>query len=236
MARRRRTYRRYSRRQPGNSGCLLLILGGIGVVFGTGAIAALQEFFSHPLYAAVAILILGGVSVSGVWLAIRWRRARAAEAERRRAAYLAHISTLNGLLSLTPSQFELAIRDLMHFWGYPTVQHTGRSGDLAADLICYDAAGFKTVVQCKRYSPGNLISSPEIQKFIGMIYAHHQAHQGIFVTTSGFTQPALALAQEHHIRAIDGNELVGHIQHWKAAVLQAQQSAQMASNSSFGMS
>ncbi|PWT76993.1 MAG: hypothetical protein C5B60_03390 [Chloroflexi bacterium] len=95
---------------------------------------------------------------------------------------------------------------------------TGGGGDLAADIVCYDATGQKTVVQCKRYAPGNLVGSPEIQTFIGMMVAHHRALAGIYVTTSGYTEPALALGQEHRIRMIDGTELVTHMQQFRASV------------------
>ena len=53
------------------------------------------------------------------------------------------------------------------------------------------------VVQCKRYAPDNLVGSPVIQSFIGMVKIHHKADLGIFVTTSGYTLPAMNLAKEH---------------------------------------
>jgi restriction system protein len=61
-------------------------------------------------------------------------------------------------------------------------------------------------VQCKRYAPDNLVGSPVIQSFIGMVKIHHKADLGIFVTTSGYTLPAMNLAKEHadYLRLIDG--------------------------------
>ncbi len=183
--------------------------------------AALRQVAADPLAVAFALLMASIVVAGGGWWWLRRRRDRAIEAQRRFEANVTRISTLSGLLSLSPVQFELAIRDLLCFWGFPYAQHTGRGGDLAADIICRDAAGYVTVVQCKRYSPGNLVGSPDVQTFIGMIYAHHSAHHGIYVTTSGFTQPALSLARQHHIQTIDGNELVWHIQRWRSAIQQA---------------
>jgi restriction endonuclease Mrr len=46
-----------------------------------------------------------------------------------------------------------------------------------------------------------------MQLFIGMVYVHHKAEHGIYVTTSRFTDPAAALAREHDIMLIDGTEL-----------------------------
>jgi restriction system protein len=230
VARRRYSSSRTVRRRPsGQSGasCLVVVAGlGILAFIVLDAVAAeVQLLSTNPLVAIVALVLAIAIAASGVWVWLRWRHARVVEANRRYEAYLAYISTLNGLLSLSPSQFELAIRDLLRFWGYPDVQHTGRGGDLAADIVCRDTTGSVTVVQCKRYAPTNLVNSPEIQMFIGMIYAHHHAQQGIFVTTSGFTQPALALAREHNIRTIDGNELVSYIQQWRSAIQEPQQTS-----------
>jgi hypothetical protein len=43
--------------------------------------------------------------------------------------------------------------------------------------------------------------------FIGMIYQHHRAGRGIFVTTSRFSAPAVTLANEHKIILWDGEAL-----------------------------
>ncbi|HEY7975410.1 MAG TPA: restriction endonuclease, partial [Ktedonobacterales bacterium] len=87
------------------------------------------------------------------------------------------------------------------------VRHTGSAGDLAADLTCRDGYGARVIVQCKRYAASTAVTSPEMQTFIGMIYTHHHAGYGIFVTTSSFTQPASALARQHNIRLLDGAAL-----------------------------
>ena len=87
---------------------------------------------------------------------------------RRRQRWLAHVHTLGDLLALTPTQFELAVGELLTHWGYRDVRHTGGGGDLAADLTCRTADGRLLVVQCKRYAPGNSVGSPEVQTFIGI--------------------------------------------------------------------
>jgi restriction endonuclease Mrr len=148
------------------------------------------------------------------------QRAREEAAQRDRKAYPDRIGALQGLLKLTPSQFEIAIADLLKFWGYSNVEHTGGSGDLAVDVVCYDATGQKTIVQCKHYMPGNLVSLPEVQTFIDMMVAQHPACAGIYVTTSGYTESALALSQTDHIMMIDGTSLVDHFQQFRAAMEQ----------------
>lgn len=111
------------------------------------------------------------------------------------------------LLALTPREFELAIGELLKKLGYQQVRHTGKAGDLAADLHAVSPRGERVIVQCKRYAPGNGVGSGDIQKFIGM-RIHHQAQRALFVTTSTFKDPAIKLARQHGIELIDGEQLV----------------------------
>ena len=93
--------------------------------------------------------------------------------------------------------------------GYQRVIHTGGSGDLCADLNCATPRGELVVVQCKRYGEKKLVGSPEIQQFLGMMTIHHRAQHGIYLTTSGYTRHALALAHHHApaLELIDGYQL-----------------------------
>jgi restriction system protein len=118
-----------------------------------------------------------------------------------------HVKTLGELLALTPTQFEVAVGEILRANGYRNVRHVGRSGDLAADLWCRDDKGRSVVVKCKRYSPGTRVGSRDIQGFIGMMSVHHKATCGIFVTTSEFTQPAVDLARRHSVTLMEGRDL-----------------------------
>jgi HJR/Mrr/RecB family endonuclease len=156
--------------------------------------APLQRFisavgiFAVPLLAVVAALLVYG------WVLYRKRRRL-------------RVKAFNQLLALTPSQFELAVADLLHDLGYRSVKRVGRSGDLAADISCKDKKGRSVVVQCKRHAPGIRVGSRDVQAFIGMVKVHHQVDSGIFVTTSEFTAPASELARQHDIMLIDGGRL-----------------------------
>lgn len=231
---RQRGYRRSrSGNQQSMGGCVLLIGLFIGfwlivdvvTALGMAVRDAAHWLDQHPFEAVLVVcavaIAIGTTAYGSFRLWRKSQQAKAAGAQRQYDAYLAHISTLQGLQSLTPTEFEMTVGDLLKSWGYVDVLRSGRAADLAADLKCRDAQGRLTVVQCKRYATGNLVSSPEVQKFIGMIYAHHRAYHGIFVTTSGFTEPALKLALEHNIRMIDGNQLVAFIQQWRATVQQS---------------
>ena len=181
-------------------------------VIGEAAQSVSEALQGIPQWVFVMIAIVLVLAFAGVVALFFWLRLR------RRQIWLAHVHTLGDLLALTPTQFELAVGELLTRWGYRDVRHTGGGGDLAADLTCRTADGRLLVVQCKRYAPGNSVGSPEVQTFIGMLNVHHGTRLGIFVTTSSFTQPALALARQHNLRTIDGNELTQYIQQMQAQV------------------
>ena len=144
---------------------------------------------------------IGGLAVTGgvLWLAT---------ASRRRQRRLRHLATMNGLLSLTPLEFEHEVADLLRSLGFSNVTVTGRAGDLQADIVAVDPQGRSTIVQCKRYAPNRTIGSPVIQSFIGMARIHHDCERALIVTTGSFTAPAWDLADEHDIELIDGTTLV----------------------------
>jgi restriction endonuclease Mrr len=127
--------------------------------------------------------------------------------EQQRKERLAMVKTLGDLLVLSASEFEHRVADLFVLDGYSNVQITGGSGDLMADITCTSPDGEKVVVQCKRYARDHNVSSPEIQKFAGMVYAYHKADKGLFITTSSFTKPAIELGKALHIELIDGERL-----------------------------
>jgi restriction system protein len=140
-------------------------------------------------FVAVFVGTIAGVIL--VWLGATGARSRSAK-------------TLDGLLALSPSDFEIAVGRLLRRQGYRDVSVVGGSGDLAADILCRARRGGVVAVQCKRKAPGQRVGSAELQRFIGMISVHHGANAGIFVTTSSYTQPAVELAAAHEILLVDG--------------------------------
>ena len=117
------------------------------------------------------------------------------------------VYSVGQLLALTPTEFEEAIAQSLRDHGYRHVHRRGGPGDLGVDITCLDPNGERLAIQCKRYAPGSLVGSRELQLFIGMIHTEHDADRGVYVTTSGFTAPARELAGRHGIRLIDGQEL-----------------------------
>lgn len=115
----------------------------------------------------------------------------------------------------SPEFFEKAVLELLAAMGYGgvenTITHTGKSGDGGIDgVLDQDALGLNRVhVQAKRYADGNTIGRPDIQQFVGAL-GDKNATQGVFVTSSRFSQEALGTAERasEKIALIDGNKLV----------------------------
>jgi HJR/Mrr/RecB family endonuclease len=117
-------------------------------------------------------------------------------------------SDIEDLLVLSPSEFEVYVRDLLSMLNYRDLKVCGGAGDLGVDILGRDPDGKTVAIQCKRYDPGRSVGSPAIQSFMGMQQRQHLTDVGIFVTTSGFTRPARSLAQDHGILLIDGVDLL----------------------------
>lgn len=122
---------------------------------------------------------------------------------------------LSKLRDGSPEFFERAVLDLLAAMGYGGVEkniiHTGKSGDGGIDgVLDQDALGLNRVhVQAKRYAEGNTVGRPDIQQFVGAL-GDKNASQGVFVTTSRFSQEAHGTAEKANekIALIDGNRLV----------------------------
>jgi hypothetical protein len=205
-----------------------------GLAFAALVVAALCALPSvvvlavrNNIGAASAFGVVGCALIAyALWLLVSARRVSAVEAQQQAAQrqhavyvaskqYLAHLermSAMEGLLSLTPKDFELAIVELLKFWGYTHVRRTGTGGD----ITCRNAGGALTAVHCKRSAPEDFAEPGEVETFM-VTMADHRAEQGVFVTTAGYTESARALGKEHGIRLIDGTELVAHMQGMRAA-------------------
>src|SRR5680860_1706929 len=86
----------------------------------------------------------------------------------------------------------------------------GGSSDGGVDgVIDQDALGLSRIyVQAKRYAADNTVGRPQIQGFVGALHGH-QAHQGVFITTSHFSREATEYAASVNasIILIDGERL-----------------------------
>jgi len=119
------------------------------------------------------------------------------------------------ILAMPPDFLERLVVNLVVAMGYGTTagetsKAIGRSGDNGVDgVIHQDALGLDRVyIQAKRYAPTTLVGGPEIRNFYGSL-AIHKATKGVFVTTSSFSQQAVANAASFPSRMvlIDGKRL-----------------------------
>jgi restriction system protein len=127
-----------------------------------------------------------------------------------------HSELLQRILQNTPSFFERLIIDLLVKMGYggsrpEATKQLGGSGDSGVDgVINEDRLGLDRIyIQAKRYSDGNVVGRPEIQKFLGSLVGMG-ATKGVFVTTSKFSGEAIEFARQHlsqRVILIDGQRL-----------------------------
>ncbi len=109
--------------------------------------------------------------------------------------------------SLTWRQFESFTAEAYKRQGY-TVLETPEGPDNGVDLVLYKD-GEKTYLQCKHWKASN-VGVDKIRELLGAITAGG-AHNGIFVTSGRYTQPAKEFARECGIELVDGDGLVGLI-------------------------
>lgn len=120
---------------------------------------------------------------------------------------------LDRVASMTPSQFEQLLVDLMLKMGYggsrmDAGKALGRSGDGGVDgVINEDVLGLDRIyLQAKRWS--NTVGRPEVQAFAGSLEGQ-RARKGVMLTTSSFSQEAHQYVEriEKRIVLIDGDRL-----------------------------
>jgi restriction system protein len=116
---------------------------------------------------------------------------------------------LDRLKNIDPFYFEKVILMLLKKMGYGDFIETKKTGDGGIDgIINQDQLGLsKIYIQAKRYAE-NKVREKDIRNFIGAMSG--DTTNGVFVTTSGFDDAAVAKAKEahHKIILIDGHKLV----------------------------
>jgi len=88
----------------------------------------------------------------------------------------------------------------------------GKSGDGGIDgIIKEDKLGLDVIyIQAKRWD--SVVGRPEIQKFVGAL-AGQRAKKGVFITTSHYTNDAIAYAKQMDVKIIliDGEVLAQYM-------------------------
>lgn len=119
--------------------------------------------------------------------------------------------SINAFQRMTPARFEqaiaeLALEDRDHVATATTV---GGSNDRGADVLVTLHNGYRILVQCKRYRPGNNVGSQVIQTINGVYRDLHHCHTAVIVTTAHFTADAYETNRllPQPIRLINGPQL-----------------------------
>lgn len=187
----------------------------MGVLVAAVFVLALLAASATVASAVVGVLLLAGLLIGGAKIVGSWRtrerREQSHVSEPRRivtSKEAHHGDVLGQLLALSPGEFESVVADVLRRRGFRDVRLVGGPGDLNVDIWCRDPKGLLVAVQCKRYAPARRIGSKDIQTFVGMIFGHHEAKRGIFVTTSDYTPQARSLATERRIELVNGAALV----------------------------
>lgn len=197
--------RRSPNRSKGTSGGerLAVIVGG--VVVGLFAVVTVLRWLIsravHYWYVSVPLLLLAGACVVMALIHVSRRYAE----ERARQAELRY--TLDDIDAMTPTEFEVACRDLLRRDGL-SAEHCGGRGDRAVDVKAGDILGRRLGLQCKHTTKGARVGPQVLRELNGALQELHKADIGVVVTNGGFTRTARQETQElSRIHLIDREEL-----------------------------
>ncbi|MGV2914716.1 restriction endonuclease [Streptomyces alfalfae] len=118
--------------------------------------------------------------------------------------------TLARFQSMQPTRFERAIADLAN---EDDAVHSaiaqGGSNDRGADVLVHMRDGRRILIQCKRYTGTNKVTSDDVQKVNGTWRDIHGCDAAVIVTTTGFTRSAIDtnLMLHTRLRLVDGTNL-----------------------------
>lgn len=172
------------------------------------------EYYKTPQSSATVSISIPKVSVAVPPIVVNAMVGpyEAVEQARRELVEQVEGELLERLHSVDSSEFENIIAQLLEKLEYGSISDgsikvTGRSRDGGIDGECaLDRLGlYKAKFQAKRWTDS--VSSKEIRDFIGALTTE-RVEQGIFVTTSDFTQDAITTAQRAgKVKLISGKDL-----------------------------
>jgi restriction endonuclease Mrr len=118
-------------------------------------------------------------------------------------------------------EFEHFIADMWEKQGWETKVTTG-SGDRGIDVVATQSEPVeqKHLIQAKRYSGGNTISSTEVQRYSSLRQQEDNVDAVIIVTTSRFSRQAREIAEDLNVKLIDGAEFSDLIKRngWESSI------------------
>ena len=118
------------------------------------------------------------------------------------------------IMNKDPYFFEELILNLLEKMGYGRTETTPKAHDNGFDGVIYqDRLGVDRIyTQAKRYKEDNIVQTPDIDKFAGVLHqSTTRSNKGIFITTSDFSSGARERAKADstvNIVLINGDDLV----------------------------
>lgn len=113
--------------------------------------------------------------------------------------------TLEELQGMDDRTFERLVAGLFKATGH-NVQLTQQTRDGGKDVVA-EKDGVLIYIECKRYSPGNPVTEPDIRQFYGTLTAD-RVQKGVFVTSFDFTRDAETFCHRVGIEPINGMRLL----------------------------
>jgi len=115
---------------------------------------------------------------------------------------------IDALQTVDAYSFEELVADLWDAMGWETTVTT-ESKDRGVDVIAERGSPFheKQIIQAKRYSDDNPVSSSEIQQYAGLYRQEENVDAVVVVTTGRFTSDAQEVATETNVKLVDGDDL-----------------------------
>jgi HJR/Mrr/RecB family endonuclease len=111
---------------------------------------------------------------------------------------------ISDLQKLNGVEFEIFLENQFVKNGFK-VERTKGSGDFGADLIVETSSGTRASIQAKRYKQKANLKA--VQEVVASL-AHYQNDFGIVITTSGFFQSAIDLAETNNVELWDEDKLI----------------------------
>ena len=168
---------------------LFLVWMGYRVLFRPAFSASIAEF-------AVLMELATGLTLIFIWTAVWWQ-------QQRQSRFLLASLDRDGLLHLSPQEFEQYVARLFRRKGY-RVKLRGRSGDQGVDLELIKRGGKRAVVQCKRYQRA---ISPDVVRDLYGTMMHERVAHAFLVTTADISEASRQWAKGKPITLIDGQVL-----------------------------
>lgn len=125
------------------------------------------------------------------------------------------IKPLTLLQQLDSYKFERLCAKIFKAMNFENVKYTQASNDKGVDGygdLVFGLVKFRVVFQAKRYTEGNTVGAPDIQRLAGATMQKHGAERAVFITTSKFTSQAKQSAAILKIELIDGEKLIHILQ------------------------